>query len=253
MAKLLTNPSGIEIVKKTLSVAGPTGGTMGKVSKKALGKKLADIPDEREEIRNRKIEAEKPKFRQMKGVTVVTRIGGERLTAMPTMRNISGSTKSTQKPTEKPKKTSTVTPAPTRPQRNTVGQIKKVVTEGIKQNKTMGGIIPPPAKSIVKEVAKEIVKEKPIATFGRGTHQSSFPFYPSQVADFVKGNKEWAALIDTSSPETIKASIEKLPADYVLSTNPKEAKKGKQNYSEQSKDAFVRLLVKKYGEGKSLL
>lgn len=249
MAKLLTNPSKIEIVKKTLSAAGPTGGTMGKVSKKVSGTKMEKLNDEREEIRNKIIEAEKPKFRQMKGVTVVTRVGGERLTAMPIMRNVSGSTKST----EKPKQKITVTTTPTRPQRNTVGQIKKVVTEGIKQEKTMGGIIPPPAKPIVKEVVKEVVKEKPIATFGRGTHQSVFPFYPSQVTDFVKGNKEWASLIDTSSPETIKASIEKLPADYVLSTNPKEAKKGKQNYSEQSKDAFVRLLVKKYGEGKSLL
>jgi hypothetical protein len=249
MAKLLKNPSGVEIVKKTLSVAGPTGGTMGKVSKKASGTKLSDIPDDTEIIRNRIIESEKPKFGRMKGVTVVTRVGGERLTAMPTMRNISGSTKST----EKPKQTTTATTTTKRPQKGTVGHIKKVVTEGIKQDNKMGGVIPPPAKPIVKEVVKEVVKEKPIATFGRGTHQSAFPFYPSQVTDFVKGNKEWAALIDTSSPETIKASIEKLPADFVLSTNPKEAKKGKQTYSEQSKDAFVRLLVKKYGEGKSLL
>jgi len=249
MAKLLKNPSGVEIVKKALSVAGPTGGTMGKVSKKASGTKLSDIPDDTEIIRNRIIESEKPKFSRMKGVTVVTRVGGERLTAMPPMRNISGSTK----PKEKPKQTSTVNPAPTRPQRSTVGQIKKVVTEGVKQDNKIGGIITPPAKPIVKEVVKEVVKEKPIATFGRGIHQSAFPFYPSQVTDFVKGNKEWAALIDTSSPETIKASIDKLPADFVLSTNPKEAKKGKQTYSEQSKDAFVRLLVKKYGEGKSLL
>lgn len=249
MAKLLTNPSKIEIVKKTLSVAGPTGGTMGKVSKKASGTKMEKLNDEREEIRNKIIESEKPKFGRMKGVTVVRRVGGERLTAMPTMRNISGSTQSTGKPKQK----ITVTPAPTRPQRSTVGQIKKVVTEGIKQDKTMGGIIPPPVKPIVKEVVKEVVKEKPIATFERGIHQDAFRFYPSQLVDFVKGSPEWSKLIDVSSPETIKASIEKLPADYVLSTNQKEAKKGKEYYSEQSKDALVRLLVKKYGEGKSLL
>ena len=216
-------------------------------------KKLAEQQTDAERIREAQIKAGYNKYGQIKGRTVVTQgAGPEKLTATPRMRSISTGVATPQKP----KQTTSVTPTPTRPQRTTTGQIKKVVTGGIKQDNTMGGVIPTPTKTTTPTPvapAKEIVKEKPIATFERGTHQDAFRFYPSQVTDFIKGNPEWSKLIDTSSPENIKASIEKLPADYVLSNDPREAKKGKQYYSEQSKDALVRLLVKKYGEGKSLL
>lgn len=216
-------------------------------------KKLAGQQTDAEKIREAQIKAGYDKYRQFKGRTVVTKGSGpEKLTAEPRMRSISTGVTTPQKT----KQTTSVTPTPTRPQRTTTGQLKKVVTGGVKQDKTMGGVIPTPSKINIptpNTPAKEVIKEKPIATFERGIHQDAFRFYPSQITDLTKNNPEWAKLIDTSSPETIKASIEKLPADYVLSTNTKEAKKGKRYYSEQSKDALVRLLVKKYGEGKSLL
>lgn len=217
-------------------------------------KKLAGQQTDAEKIREAQIKAGYNKYRQIKGRTVVTQgAGPEKLTAVPRMRGISTGMTTPSKP----KPTTPVVPNKNKEQKKVV--IEKVSTNFTVPNKPMGGVLktitgqqtPPPSTAIVKEVVK--VKESPIATFERGIHQDAFRFYPSQITDFTKSNPEWAKLIDTSSPETIKASIEKLPADYVLSNNEKEAKKGKQYYSEQSKDALVRLLTKKYGEGKSLL
>jgi hypothetical protein len=237
-----------KIEKKSMSSVAKLVSGVGPKIKKLVGQK-----SDTEKIREAQIKSGYNRYGRMKGVTVVTQgAGPEKLTATPTMRSISSGVTTPQKP----QKTTPVKPTPTKTQRTTTGQVKKVTTGGIKQDNTMRGVIPAPTKTNIPTPAvpaKEVVKEKPIANFGRGTHQSAFAFYPSQVSDFVKGNKEWSSLIDTTSPETIKASIEKLPSDYVLSTNPQEAKKGKQYYSEQSKDALVRLLVKKYGEGKSLL
>ena len=94
-------------------------------------KKLAGQQTDAEKIREAQIKAGYNKYGQIKGRTVVTQgAGPEKLTATPRMRSISTGVATPQKP----KQTTSVTPTPTRPQRTTTGQIKKVVTGGIKQD-----------------------------------------------------------------------------------------------------------------------
>lgn len=255
MAKLLKNEGGLEIVKKTINVSGPTGKNMGKVSDKASGSKSQKAPvtkTQAEIFREKVIQAGQTKSRIVNGrMYAVAGSGPEKLTAMPEMKQLPSQKEESGKKVEssKTKKTTTGGTIGTQtktPKRN-VENISKVATAFSIGGAPMAGKVE--TITLKETPKKQPVKEDYIATFGRGTHQDVFRLYPSQLSDFVSKNPKWKNIIDTSSPEAMRESFEKLPADFI-----KDPSKRKGNiYSEESKDALVRLLDKAYGGGKSLL
>jgi len=65
-----------------------------------------------------------------------------------------------------------------------------------------------PRPGQLEEVVITGMKEKPLLTIGTGTHSASTPLYASVVKEYVDSvNPKWKKLIDTSSAETIKKSL----------------------------------------------
>jgi hypothetical protein len=65
-----------------------------------------------------------------------------------------------------------------------------------------------PRAGQLEEVVITGMKEKPLLTIGTGTHSASTPLYASVVKEYVDSvNPKWKKLIDTSSAETIKKSL----------------------------------------------